>query len=71
LISSVLVGVLLRGRRRWSQIPAWTISIALSVAALVGFVTILVGIVALPTGGLLIGACAARNDQLRAGWRYA
>jgi hypothetical protein len=71
LVGSVLVGLLLRDRRRWIQILAWTISILLTVAALVGFVTIVVGIVALPTGGLLIGACAARHDQLRAGWRYA
>jgi hypothetical protein len=71
LVGSILVGLLLRDRRRWRQILAWTISIALTLAALVGFVTILVGIVALPTGGLLIGACAARHDQIRAGWRYA
>jgi hypothetical protein len=71
LAGCVAVALLMRGRRRWSQALAWTISIGLVLAAIVGFLTIVVGIVVLPTGALLFGACAVRQDQLRAGWRYA
>jgi hypothetical protein len=61
-ISLLVAGLLLvgsRGRRRvLVSIAAWALSTALVVAGIVGFVTILVGIVAVPSGVLLVIACS-------------
>jgi hypothetical protein len=60
---SLLVGGLLwaetrRRRRVFLSIAAWALSAALVAAGIVGFLTFLVGIVAVPTGVLLILACS-------------
>ncbi|MDP9116858.1 MAG: hypothetical protein M3O28_06300, partial [Actinomycetota bacterium] len=60
---SLLVGGLLwaesRDRRRvLVSIGAWALSVALAVAGLAGFLTFLVGIVAVPSGVFLILACS-------------
>lgn len=61
-ISLLVAGLLWvgsRGRRTvLVQIVAWALSTALVVAGIVGFVTILVGIVAVPSGVLLAIACS-------------
>jgi hypothetical protein len=61
-ISLLVAGLLLvgsRGRRRvLVSIAAWALSTALVVAGIVGFVTILVGILAVPSGVLLVIACS-------------
>jgi hypothetical protein len=67
---SLLVAVLLcvRSRsRRTGLVPmaAWALSIALVVAGIVGFLTILVGIVAVPSGVLLVIACASARSGAR------
>ena len=67
---SLLVAPLLvvgsRGRRTASVSPAaWALSITLVVAGIVGFVTILVGIVAVPSGVLLVIACARERSGPR------
>ncbi len=61
-ISLLVAGLLWvgsRGRRTvLVQIAAWALSTVLVVAGIVGFVTILVGIVAVPSGVLLVIACS-------------
>ena len=61
-ISLVVAGLLWQGSRgrRTVLVPmaAWALSTALVVAGIVGFVTILVGIVAVPSGVLLVIACS-------------
>jgi hypothetical protein len=61
-ISLLVAGLLWvgsRGRRTvLVPIAAWALSTALVVAGIVGFVTILVGIVAVPSGVLLVIACS-------------
>jgi hypothetical protein len=68
-ISLLVAGLLWvgsRGRRTvLVPIAAWALSTALVVAGIVGFVTILVGIVAVPSGVLLVIACS----QARSGRR--
>lgn len=60
LLIALVVGLLYvtRPRARWAMTIAWILSGALLLASLVGFVTFLIGIYALPTAGLLIGALA-------------
>jgi hypothetical protein len=54
-----LLWVRSRGRRTvLVSMAAWALSTALVVAGIVGFVTILVGIVAVPSGVLLVIACS-------------
>ena len=61
-ISLLVAGLLwARPRRRrtvFVPIAAWALSTALVVAGIVGFLTILVGIVAVPSGVLLVIACS-------------
>ncbi|MDQ2838527.1 MAG: hypothetical protein M3Y42_17620 [Actinomycetota bacterium] len=61
-ISLLVAGLLWvgsRGRRTvLVPIAAWALSTALVVAGIVGFVTILVGVVAVPSGVLLVIACS-------------
>jgi hypothetical protein len=68
-ISLLVAGLLWAGSRgrRTVLVPmaAWGLSTALVVAGIVGFVTFLVGIVAVPSGVLLVIACA----QAQAGRR--
>lgn len=56
------VGLLLwhvyRRGSRAAALAAWTFAIALTAAGVVGFVTILIGVVVIPVGALLIAACA-------------
>lgn len=56
LVSTLLVGSL-TVRRRIFAAAAWGLSGALLAAAVVGFVTFLIGIVVVPTGALLVAAC--------------
>lgn len=60
LLVALLVGVLLHagrhGDRRWVLPVAWALSGTLLCAAVVGFVTFLIGIFAMPTGILLVAA---------------
>ncbi len=60
LLVAVLVSAVLyagrRGGRRWALPVAWVLSGALLCAAVVGFVTFLIGIFVIPTGVLLIVA---------------
>jgi hypothetical protein len=67
---SLLVAALLwvgSRRRRTVLVPmaAWALSTALVVAGIVGFVTILVGIVAFPSGVLLVIACSQAQARPR------
>jgi hypothetical protein len=61
LVTCLLVGGLLVLHRRYGWVPAWMLSITLSgllvLAGVVGTVTILVGILVIPSGVLLLGAC--------------
>jgi hypothetical protein len=63
LVVSVLVGLfsLLRLQLGWrfAEWAAWALSGLVVIAGVFGAVTILVGVFVLPTGALLIGACAA------------
>jgi hypothetical protein len=65
LLIAIIVGILLAGPRgaRWSVTVAWIFSVALLIAALVGFVTFLIGIFAVPTGALLVGATAMQSSR--------
>ena len=55
-----------RGRRTvFVPMAAWALSTALVVAGIVGFVTILVGIVAVPSGVLLVIACSQAQSGPR------
>ena len=66
LLVAGLFWVRSRGRRTvLVPMAAWALSTALVVAGIVGFVTILVGIVAVPSGVLLVIACS----QARSGPR--
>jgi len=60
LLVALLVTALLyagrQGGRRWTLPVAWTLSVALLCAALVGFVTFLIGVFVVPTGVLLTAA---------------
>jgi hypothetical protein len=61
LVGCLLVWVLLTTslhRQQWAVVLAWTASIALTAAAVAGSVTFLIGGFVLPTGALLIAACA-------------
>lgn len=69
-ISLLVAGLLwLASRSRRTvllPIAAWALSTALVVAGIVGFVTILVGIVAVPSGVLLVIACSQARSGRRA-----
>ena len=62
---SLAVGLLLwiRATRqsRWAGRLAWVASVAVLVGGVVGFVTFLIGLAAVPTGVLLVIACARRG----------
>jgi hypothetical protein len=69
LVVAIGVGVLLyaarRTNRRGIAVPAWILSIVITLAAIVGFVTYLIGIFVVPTGALLVAACAAEHQRRR------
>lgn len=48
---------------RVAYVAAWILAIALTVAALAGTVTLLIGVVALPTAGTLVAACATPRSE--------
>ncbi|MHA6758196.1 hypothetical protein [Streptacidiphilus sp. PAMC 29251] len=60
LVVALLVGIVLyvgrHGDRSWTLPVAWTLSGALLCAAVVGFLTFLIGLFVIPTGGLLAAA---------------
>jgi hypothetical protein len=60
-IVAIVVGLLLwlrqRRKSKLAGISAWVLAVALLAAALVGFVTFLIGIYVVPVGVLLILAC--------------
>ncbi|MFL6116911.1 MAG: hypothetical protein ACJ786_37005 [Catenulispora sp.] len=62
LVVALGVGLLLwyavRRGSRPALLTAWVLAVALAVAAVVGFVTFLIGVVVIPVGALLIAACA-------------
>lgn len=58
LVVSGLLWISAATRRRLFLVMAWAVSLALLAAGLVGFVTFLIGIVAVPTGALLVVACS-------------
>ena len=73
-VTALLVAGLLlpgRGSRRPASLAvAWTLSAALLLASVVGFVTFLVGLAGIPTGTLLVLACvrtAPRHGRGRSG----
>lgn len=61
-VTSLLVGGLLgleRARRRKAiHVLAWTLSVGLLLASIVGFLTFLVGLAGVPSGVLLVLACS-------------
>ncbi|MEY9929839.1 hypothetical protein ABH926_004479 [Catenulispora sp. GP43] len=61
LLAAIIVGVLLyRGilaDSRNARAAAWSLSAVLTAAGVVGFVTILIGVVVVPVGVLLLVAC--------------
>jgi hypothetical protein len=64
LAIAIVVGFLLyigRGRspRHWTLITSWILSAVVLAAALIGFVTFLIGIYVVPVGGLLVAAVAS------------
>lgn len=69
LLVAVLVTVLLyagrHGGRRWTEAAAWGLSTALLAAALVGFVTFLIGVFVVPTGVLLVAATVMAHGARR------
>ena len=69
LVVAVLVGLVLyagrHGSRRWTRPVAWTLSGALLGAAVVGFLTILIGVFVIPTAGLLIAATSLSRATTR------
>jgi hypothetical protein len=69
MISLLVAGLLWTGSRgrRTVLVPmaAWALSTALVLAGVVGFVTILVGIVAVPAGVLLVIACSQAQSGRR------
>jgi hypothetical protein len=60
LLIAVIVGLILLAwpTARWATTAAWILSVALLLASLVGFVTIIIGIFVLPTAVLLVAATA-------------
>ncbi|SEN53287.1 hypothetical protein SAMN05216267_1006148 [Actinacidiphila rubida] len=70
LLVALLVAALLyagrHGGRRWAHAAAWALSTALLAAALVGFVTFLIGVFVLPTGVLLVAATVMAHSARRA-----
>lgn len=52
------------GRRRWALTVAWALSGAVTAAAVIGFLTFLIGVFVLPTGVLLLAATAQARSEL-------
>ena len=69
LLVALLVSAVLytgrNGRRRWTLPVAWTLSVALLCAAVVGFLTFLIGVFVIPTGVLLTVATSLAQDAGR------
>jgi hypothetical protein len=69
LAVAVLVSLLLyagrHGDRRWTLPVAWTLSGVLLCAAVVGFVTFLIGVFVIPTGALLLAATQLAQSTRR------
>jgi hypothetical protein len=65
LVVALIVGLLLRHATRRGSRPAayagWALAIILTLVALVGFVTIVIGAAVIPVGVLLILACTQRE----------
>jgi len=68
LLVAVAVGLLLwyavREGSRPAVTAAWTFAVALTAAAVVGFVTILIGVIAIPVCVLLIIACTQTTPKI-------
>jgi hypothetical protein len=68
LLIAVIVGLLSLAwpDARWATAAAWTLSVALTLASLVGFVTFIIGIYVLPTAALLVIATALSTNRQQA-----